>query len=202
MINKFSSLAAIALIATVPSLASADGVAASLSASFGGSQGNVSVLPPSGAGGVITTPQSVSVAGAAGGFAVASSVATASSSGAAAGATDNEDLTPLAEVTYNGAVGAYETTVSFAPSASTIQAVAEAASTQAVLDFCNDTGFTVTQVTSDATQAFSSGSLDDTTVLFNGRDFGDEVENGDVSINNGAITITNGDITVSCAQPN
>jgi len=202
VINKLSSLAAIALMATVPSLASADGVAASLSASFGGNSGSVSVLPPSGAGGVITTPQSVSVAGAAGGFAVASSVATASSSGAAAGATDDVDLTPLAEVTYNGGVGAYETTVSFAPSATTIAAVAAAASAQAIADLCL-AGFAVSQDPILASQAGTTGVIVDDNLLVNLGFLGIQnspafIADSTINIVDGNITVSGGDVTVAC----
>jgi len=207
MVRKLSYLAAIALVATVPGLASADGVAVSLSASFGNSGGGpIVILPNSGAGGTIAAPTSVSIAGAAGGFAVASSVATSQSSGAAAGATDNANLTPLAEIAYNDGANAYETTVSFAPSASTIAQVAAAASAQAITDLCA-AGFTATQSGSTAFQMNDgAGFLIDNTVLTStGAGFvsnGDKVQNVIVTVNfPGNITVSNGLTTVVCNGP-
>jgi hypothetical protein len=189
-----------ALIATMPTVGLAEGVAASLSASFGNSGNGQVVVDTS----QIIAPTSVSAAGAAGGFAVASSVATAFSSGAASGATDNADLPPTAVVTYNGAENAYETTVSFAPSAATLADIAADAAEAAIDDLCA-AGFAVAQDPISASQAASTGVLLDETVLasvpFVGlTDLGGEVADTTVSITNGAITITGGGVTVNCSN--
>ena len=109
MIKKVTTVAVVALIAAAPTFSFAQGVAASLSASFGDNAGaRVDVVP-----GTITEPTSISVAGAAGGRAVAGSVATALSTGAAAGAGGSTDgVAPYASVTYDG--NAYELDVAFA----------------------------------------------------------------------------------------
>jgi hypothetical protein len=195
MIRKLSSLAAVALIATVPSVASADGLAVSLSASFGNSgSGTVVVLPNGGAGGTINTPTSVSVAGAAGGFAVASSVATAASSGAAAGATDNEDLTPLAEVFYNDDANAYETTVSFAPSPNLVQAAADAAAAQ----ICAGLSGTLDDLTGTVPPGVTTTvnlptdvdvSLNGVIVTFSDVDFNGSLDDNTVTLNGNAVSI-------------
>lgn len=176
MSKKITYLAAITLLAA-PTFASAEGVAASLSASFGNNSGSVIVAPPSGAYGTVVTPTSVSVAGAAGGFAVATSVATARSSGAASGATDNSDLPPMAAVEYAGGPNAYETSVMFTPVVDTAAIAAQVCS-----------GLT-------ATQATSSGSLNDTSVS-TPVSFFEAVFPG--SVDDETVSITNGAITVSC----
>ena len=99
MFKTTSKFVAAAMVATLPTLAAAEGLAVSLSASLDAEDG----------------PTSVSVAAAFGDFAVASSVATAASSGAASGASDSTDLTPTASVRYNDDANAYETTVTFVP---------------------------------------------------------------------------------------
>lgn len=105
------SLTAVAIGALMlsPLAASADNVAASLSASFGTApSGTVDVGATT-----FVTPQSLSVAASAGDRVVAGSAATAFSSGAAAGAGSSSDgVAPYASVTNNG--GAYEVTVAFA----------------------------------------------------------------------------------------
>lgn len=193
MVNKLSGLTAIALTAMLPSFASAD-VAASLSASFGANAGTVDVNA-SNATGVIVSPTSVSVAGAAGGFAVASSVATKTSSGAAAGATSNADFPPQAHVGYNA--GAYETSVVFAAAPQTIQAVADAAAATAIADLCA-AGFAVVQANYSAVQSGSSGSLNNGNVYL-GPFYVGSVGNGQVSVTDGVITVTqDSGVSVTC----
>jgi hypothetical protein len=176
MTKKLGYLVAVAFLAA-PTFASADPVAASLSASFGKDFGTVIVAPPSGSLARVTAPISVSVAGASGDFAVATSVATAKSSGAASGATNNSDLPPMVAFEYNNVSNAYETSVMFTP-------VVDAAAIAA--NICNS-GFSATQLT-------SAGNLIDTgvtTPTFAGITL-------DGSVDNGAVSITNGDITVTC----
>lgn len=106
------NIALIALIATVPNLSAAQSVATSLSVSFGENDGNVSL----GAGGLptdIAAPNSLSFASASGPFAVASSVANQNATGAIAGASDNVEFAPVANVTFNTQANAYETNVIF-----------------------------------------------------------------------------------------
>lgn len=119
--NKFVMTAiTAAALAAGPISASAEAVAVSLSASFGGNLGTVSVADEN-----IIAPTSVAVAGAAGVHAVASSVATRTSSGAAAGATELDGAIPFADVGLGNDV--YETEVSFiAPAQVTIEDVNEA----------------------------------------------------------------------------
>ena len=97
MFKTTSKFVAAAMVATLPTLAAAEGLAVSLSASLDAEDG----------------PTSVSVAAAFGDFAVASSVATAASSGAASGATDADGFSPVVAVTYNDDANAYETNVVF-----------------------------------------------------------------------------------------
>ena len=130
MLKTTLSFTTAALLAAVPMFAAADGVAASLSASFGNGPGGTVGVNVGNLSGNIQAPTSVSVAGAAGDFAVASSVATAQSSGAAAGATDSTDYLPVAEVTYRGGPNAYETTVSFGPTPDTVALIAQAVCAQ------------------------------------------------------------------------
>lgn len=191
MVNKLSGLTAIALTAMLPSFASAD-VAASLSASFGANAGTVHVNA-SNATGTIISPTSVSVAGAAGGFAVASSVATAYSSGAAAGATSNSNFPPIADVTYKGGAGAYETSVSFAPSPGTLQAIADQAALAAVQAQCAQ-GFSASQ--GPSTQAGTSGALSDISVNVGFTTVTIPLSSASLLITDGPIT--NGPITVTC----
>jgi len=191
--KKLLTLTTIALTAALPTLSSAEGVAASLSASFGTNAGSAGALS-----GTVVAPASVSVAGAAGGFAVASSVATATSSGAASGATDNADFPPQASVTYNA--GAYETNVMFAPAPDALAAVASAAAAQAIANLCT-AGFTALQGTTTASQSGSTATLNNPAVVTPvfGFPVNGSVQDTSVNVTNGAVTITNGAITVSCS---
>jgi len=191
--KKLLTLTTIALTAALPTLSSAEGVAASLSASFGTNAGSAGALS-----GTVVAPASVSVAGAAGGFAVASSVATATSSGAASGATDNADFPPQASVTYNA--GAYETNVMFAPAPDALDAVASAAAAQAIANLCT-AGFTALQGTTTASQSGSTATLNNPAVVTPvfGFPVNGSVQDTSVNVTNGAVTITNGAITVSCS---
>lgn len=128
---NIKSITAVAIGALMlsPIAASADNVAASLSASFG--------ISPSGTVDVgattFVTPQSLSVAAAAGGRVVAGSVATPLSSGAAAGAGSMDDgVAPYASVTNNG--GAYEVNVAFAAPGLFAELAALEANLQAQID--------------------------------------------------------------------
>lgn len=108
--NKFVMTAFTAAALVVgPMAASAQSIAAALSATFGADSVDGQLEGPGG----ITSVQSVSVAGAVGDFAVASAVANAASSGAAAGSTSDTDFTPVADVSSNG--GLYETNVAYFP---------------------------------------------------------------------------------------
>lgn len=109
MTIKSLTAVAIGTLMLSPIAASADNVAASLSASFGTAPaGTVDVGATT-----FVTPQSLSVAAAAGDRVVAGSVATPFSSGAAAGAGSATDgVAPYASVTNEG--GAYEVNVAFA----------------------------------------------------------------------------------------
>lgn len=146
------NLTAVALLTTVPAFASAEGISASLSASFGeGASGPVTT-----GDGRIVTPESVSVSGAAGVYAVSSSVATASSSGAASGATDDDDNTPMVSVTPDSTGSAYETEVAFAPS--NFQQIADDAAAAAIVDLCNGTfSGSLSDTTVDVTPSITSG---------------------------------------------
>lgn len=97
MLKTTSYLAAVALVATLPTFATAQSIAVSLSASLDDGD-----------------PTSVSVAAALGDFAVASTVATANSTGAASGAYNGDEFSPVASVSYNADANAYETNVAFA----------------------------------------------------------------------------------------
>jgi hypothetical protein len=113
MSKTIKSLAVVALLAT-PTFASAESIAASLSASFGEFEGSVvvnSVDPLT----QVNTPTSVSVSGAMGYTAVATSAATALSTTATSGASIEDGISPTATATYNDTSKAYETTVSFNP---------------------------------------------------------------------------------------
>ncbi len=112
MIKASSYFTAIALIAALPSLSNAQSVATSLSVSFGENDGSISI----GAGGVptdIAAPSSLSFASASGAFAVASSVANQNSTGAIAGASDNFEATPFADVSFDAQANAYVSSVIF-----------------------------------------------------------------------------------------
>jgi hypothetical protein len=167
---------AVALVATMPTVALADGVAASLSASFGGNDGTVTVDT-----GTIAAPTSVSAAGAAGGFAVASSVATATSSGAASGATSDSEFPPMASVTYDA--GAYETSVTFAPS--NFEEIAETAAADAIAALC--AGIDVSQ--SGTTVTLDDLVLPDDLFLIGGAT---------IELSALPTTVIEGDITVTC----
>lgn len=162
------NLTAVVLLTTVPAFASAEGISASLSASFGNqATAEVSVFS-----GTVVTPESVSVSGAAGAYAVSSSVATASSSGAASGATDDADNTPMVSVTPDSTGAAYETEVTFAPS--NFQQIADDAAAAAVADLC--AGITAQQT---GTAVDTDVDLGPVTVTFPGD-------------------VTEGSITVTC----
>lgn len=96
MLKTTSNLVAAALVATLPTLAAADGTAVALGVSL--DDGDVT---------------SVAVAAAFGEFAVASSVSNANASGAASGASDDAAATPSVGVTFNSDADAYETNVAF-----------------------------------------------------------------------------------------
>lgn len=110
---KLLSAVAVSALAFAPAVAFGDNVAASLSASFGTSPSGVTTADIGGSTVTLVTPQSLSVAAAAGDRVVAGSAATPFSSGAAAGAGSATDgVAPYASVTNEG--GAYEVNVAFA----------------------------------------------------------------------------------------
>lgn len=110
---KLLSAVAVSALAFAPAVAFGDNVAASLSASFGTSPSGATTADIGGSTVTLVTPQSLSVAAAAGDRVVAGSAATPFSSGAAAGAGSATDgVAPYASVTNEG--GAYEVNVAFA----------------------------------------------------------------------------------------
>jgi hypothetical protein len=178
MSKTIKSLAVVALLAT-PTFASADAIAASISASFG-ANGLVAVDTDDALTSV-TNPTSVSVAGAVGLVAVATASATAAASSATSAASDDELLAPT--LTVNFTSSGYESTVAFTP---VIDAAAVAAAVCAGVS---------------ATQAGSTGELAEAAItgVADLGFFGEADVTG--SVTNDVVTITDGDITVSCAVP-
>ena len=115
MSKTINTLAVVALLAT-PTFASAQSIAASLSASFGSAAATSTADVADFADGSlanVTNPTSVSVAGALGSVAIATSAATALASSATSGATVDEDLAPTLDVNFTAS--GYEANLSFTP---------------------------------------------------------------------------------------
>lgn len=108
---KTKNIALAALIATMPTFAMADPIAASLGASFGGGL-DVALIDVGGGLVALVAPESVSVSAASGDRVTASAVATEDSSGALAAAA-NMDSNIFANVSFDDDANAYESSVTF-----------------------------------------------------------------------------------------
>jgi hypothetical protein len=177
MSKTINTLAVVALLAT-PTFASAQSIAASLSASFGSAPAASAADVADFADGSlanVTNPTSVSVAGALGTIAVATSAATADASSATSGATYDADLAPTLDVTFTAS--GYEANLAFTP---VINAAVVAA------ELCAN-GWTASQETTFA-NLFNT-DVEDT----GGTVFGEVVDM--------ESEVVNGAITVDCNDP-
>ena len=179
MSKTISTLAVVALLAT-PTFASAQSIAASLSASFGEYEGSVAVGDfPEETLATVTAPVSVSVSGAIGYIAVATSAATSTSTTSTSGATSDGELAPVVASTYNDTTKAYESTVAFTP-------VIDA---EDIARMVCDNGFFASQGDSSVTL----GGQDVTVINNNDNAFENKGQ-----IDPAMVNVANGAITVNC----